>query len=274
MQDFDEELKHEIGSIEMPFGKHSGRELRSVPLRYLDETVSVMQPTWFVRRVCDYLDLASRHPMVALMAQGSAKFTNQTMEEAENEWEKIHQSDATGWVYRGRSFDCEDFVVFLQVLDAHEIKYWAFPSTLKTASGYCPSVMLFGLDFDFEGDFDEVFEGGPSNFNASMKIVHFAAERPSPDDYERVLVEAKEVFYRLHNDSVMDMLLGGMVNCNFEIWVGGYTPAEHLLISWKGFDNPLTVREWRPGWGHLFEGVDVEAEFNGGADGITPPYPK
>jgi uncharacterized protein (DUF3820 family) len=47
-----------LSLIKMPFGKYIGKELGEIPLKYLDETVAVMPPTYFVRRVIQFIDLA------------------------------------------------------------------------------------------------------------------------------------------------------------------------------------------------------------------------
>ena len=47
--------------IHMPFGKHKGTNLVDVPLSYLDETISIMPPTWFVRRVQKFVDCIMAH---------------------------------------------------------------------------------------------------------------------------------------------------------------------------------------------------------------------
>lgn len=55
---FDETLLGELGEIEMPFGKYVGRMIWDIPLRYLDETISIMPPTWLVRRIREFVDHA------------------------------------------------------------------------------------------------------------------------------------------------------------------------------------------------------------------------
>ncbi len=47
-----------LRSLTMPFGKHKGERLDEIPLKYLDATVSGIQPsTWFIRRVHEFVDL-------------------------------------------------------------------------------------------------------------------------------------------------------------------------------------------------------------------------
>lgn len=41
----------------MPFGRFKGEKLGDVPLSYLDQTISVMPQTWFVRQVRTFVDL-------------------------------------------------------------------------------------------------------------------------------------------------------------------------------------------------------------------------
>lgn len=45
----------------MPFGKYQGYMLEDVPLRYLDETVSVMPQTWFIREVIHFVSWAQAY---------------------------------------------------------------------------------------------------------------------------------------------------------------------------------------------------------------------
>ena len=47
---------HRIALMEMEFGKYVGRSVMDIPLRYLDETVSSMPETVFVRKIKEYLD--------------------------------------------------------------------------------------------------------------------------------------------------------------------------------------------------------------------------
>jgi len=53
----DAEREYALASITMTFGKYVGKSLSEIPLRYLDETVSVMPKTWLVRRVHEFVDL-------------------------------------------------------------------------------------------------------------------------------------------------------------------------------------------------------------------------
>lgn len=53
---WDENLCHDLGRLEMPFGRYKGKELSQISLRYLDQTVSVMPQTYFVRRVIEFVD--------------------------------------------------------------------------------------------------------------------------------------------------------------------------------------------------------------------------
>jgi hypothetical protein len=57
-QHWDAGRAFDLGGIIMPFGKYNGKALCEIPLRYLDGTVSVMPPTWLVRRVQEFVDLA------------------------------------------------------------------------------------------------------------------------------------------------------------------------------------------------------------------------
>lgn len=43
--------------MKLGFGKYGDRELQKIPLRYLDETISVMPPTWKIRAVQRFVDL-------------------------------------------------------------------------------------------------------------------------------------------------------------------------------------------------------------------------
>lgn len=52
----------DAANLVMPFGKHVDRTLSQISLRYLDETVSTMEPRWFVRRVRELVDWAMLHP--------------------------------------------------------------------------------------------------------------------------------------------------------------------------------------------------------------------
>ena len=45
-----------VGHVEMPFGKYKGVQLRNIPLKYLDETISVMPPNHFIRLVQRFVD--------------------------------------------------------------------------------------------------------------------------------------------------------------------------------------------------------------------------
>jgi uncharacterized protein (DUF3820 family) len=47
---------YQIAELTMPFGKYIGKSLWEVPLRYLDETVSVMPANTVVRMVIKMLD--------------------------------------------------------------------------------------------------------------------------------------------------------------------------------------------------------------------------
>jgi|GEM_PF-3295619 len=50
-------------NIEMPFGKYHGKTLVTIPLRYLDETIAVMPPTWIVRQVIRLIEeVTNIHP--------------------------------------------------------------------------------------------------------------------------------------------------------------------------------------------------------------------
>jgi len=53
----------DICGIVMPFGKYKGIELRNIPVRYLDETISTMPSTWIVRRVWEVVDWAYSSPL-------------------------------------------------------------------------------------------------------------------------------------------------------------------------------------------------------------------
>ena len=47
-----------LGLVDIPFGKYAGNKIEDIPLRYLDETISVMPNTWRIRRVREFVDLA------------------------------------------------------------------------------------------------------------------------------------------------------------------------------------------------------------------------
>lgn len=88
---YDKELMWSLSALEMPFGKYKGQTLDRVPLRYLDETVSVMPATWFVRTVWKFVDLAMMHPMVAGGAE-LARVPDMVLFDAEEEWESAHEN--------------------------------------------------------------------------------------------------------------------------------------------------------------------------------------
>ncbi len=48
----------DFGSMIMPFGKYKGLAMYDTPLRYLDQTISPMDCSWFVRRVRRFVDAA------------------------------------------------------------------------------------------------------------------------------------------------------------------------------------------------------------------------
>jgi hypothetical protein len=79
-----------FGGVAMPFGKFIGKEMRDIPLDYLDRTVSVMPPTWFTRRVQEYVDAAMVHPLVPI-GTGSADVPATTVRHLEDEWKRIHE---------------------------------------------------------------------------------------------------------------------------------------------------------------------------------------
>lgn len=51
----------------MPFGKYTGMNLTEIPLGYLDMTVSVMPPTWVIRRVQEFVDTVMDLPCAPLL---------------------------------------------------------------------------------------------------------------------------------------------------------------------------------------------------------------
>jgi len=71
----------------MPFGKYKDVCLLDIPLRYLDETVCVMPPTWIVRVVIRLVDEAMSHPLA-----GGAP-GHESWNDIENEWQKIHSAN-------------------------------------------------------------------------------------------------------------------------------------------------------------------------------------
>lgn len=74
-------------NVVMPFGKHSGTCLLDIPLRYLDETVSVMPPTWLVRTCQKLVDEAMEHPLAG------GEPGRETWNDLEAEWQKIHSAN-------------------------------------------------------------------------------------------------------------------------------------------------------------------------------------
>ena len=68
--------------ILMPFGKHQGKAITEVPLKYLDETISTMPQTWLVRRVREFVDVAMQHTN-APDEPGQCSF-----DEIEEEWQR------------------------------------------------------------------------------------------------------------------------------------------------------------------------------------------
>jgi uncharacterized protein (DUF3820 family) len=63
-----------LADLLMPFGKYAGQNLGSIPLRYLDTTISTMTPTWLVRRVWDLVDLAQEMPSLEEPSAGCSFF--------------------------------------------------------------------------------------------------------------------------------------------------------------------------------------------------------
>ena len=61
----DWERAYDLSGIIMPFGKYAGMSFGDIPVRYLDETISIMPPTWIVRRAIEFVDLAWSHPLEA-----------------------------------------------------------------------------------------------------------------------------------------------------------------------------------------------------------------
>lgn len=75
----------QCSNVVMPFGKYKDVCLLDIPLRYLDETVCVMPPTWIVRVVIRLVDEAMSHPLAG-NAPGRESFND-----IENEWQKIFE---------------------------------------------------------------------------------------------------------------------------------------------------------------------------------------
>ena len=43
-------------NIQIPFGKYESQTLETIPLKYLDETICVMPPTWLIRTTRSFVD--------------------------------------------------------------------------------------------------------------------------------------------------------------------------------------------------------------------------
>lgn len=53
-------LARDLGKIVVPFGRYADRPVADIPMDYLDRTLSVMQPTFLIRRAIEYVDLLHR----------------------------------------------------------------------------------------------------------------------------------------------------------------------------------------------------------------------
>lgn len=56
----DDDDFEETKQLIMPFGKYAGRIFADIPLKYLDETVSVMPPTWIIRQAQRFVGASMR----------------------------------------------------------------------------------------------------------------------------------------------------------------------------------------------------------------------
>ena len=81
---FDEPLVTDLGWIQISFGKYIGKCLKDIPLRYLDETIAIMPPTYFVRRVQEFVDNSMRHPMI--VQNYHAKAPDKSVEQLNENW--------------------------------------------------------------------------------------------------------------------------------------------------------------------------------------------
>ena len=54
-----------LGDLKLGFGKYAGRCLWDIPLRYLDETISVMPPKWNVRAAQRFVGLCMLYIAIA-----------------------------------------------------------------------------------------------------------------------------------------------------------------------------------------------------------------
>jgi len=82
---WDDMLVGDLSDIVIPFGKYTGKTLGDVPLKYLDEVVSVMPQTWLIRRVIEFVDHAMSHPMASGFSTGRAD--KETFNSLEKQWE-------------------------------------------------------------------------------------------------------------------------------------------------------------------------------------------
>jgi uncharacterized protein (DUF3820 family) len=87
---WDQNYCDQLSVLVIPFGKYCGSEIKDVPIRYLDETVSVMPETWFVRRVREFVDAAMWHPM-SKAGEQSARACNETFAQLEEEWGSVQR---------------------------------------------------------------------------------------------------------------------------------------------------------------------------------------
>ncbi len=82
-----------IGAISLPFGKYAGTKLCEIPLRYLDETICVMPPTFIVRMAIRFVDRAMREIACDTWHMGQSwdgKIPNATLND--------HRQRATAWL--------------------------------------------------------------------------------------------------------------------------------------------------------------------------------
>jgi uncharacterized protein (DUF3820 family) len=79
---WDETQAQTLGQITMQFGKYAGLPLSQIPLCYLDQTISSMPSSWFVRRVQEFVDLVMDNPLFLCYER---TVPNQTFEQIQQE---------------------------------------------------------------------------------------------------------------------------------------------------------------------------------------------